>query len=181
MALSENIRKEVQRFRNRIREFLDKITIIEQSYAKPGMGDLEREAALNKAFPDVKEYAIAEATAIMEEAEQKAAAARAVKDDLTAQAKRARVPAEALPAIEAAAAQAAKRMESFYKGIDHFMYGIIKSYQQNFTPQAALETLRSVIAVRPEFERGHIDSIVSPIEAAENAIVTAVAKAENAH
>jgi hypothetical protein len=181
MALYDNIRKEVQRFRNRIREFLDKITAIEQSYTKPGMDDQEREAALTSAFPDVKEYAVAEATAIMEEAEQKAAAARVIKDALMAQAKRARVPAEDLPKIEAAAAQAAKRLESFYKGLDHFMYGIIKSYQQNFTPHAALETLRSVIIIPPEFERGHIDSIVSPIESAENAIVAAVAKAENAH
>jgi hypothetical protein len=181
MALSESIRKEVQRFRNRIRAFLDKITLIEQSYVKPGMGDQEREAALTSAFPEVKEYALAEATAIMEEAGQKAEAARALKDALLSQAKRARVPAEALPNVEAAAAQAAKRLESFYKGLDHFMYGIIKSYQQDFTPQAALETLRSVIIISPEFERGHIDSIVSPIESAENAIVTAAAKAENAH
>lgn len=167
MTLTSDFRKEMRRMHRLIGLYLVKIEQLRSAHIEEGMSAQEREAAERQAFPDVKAYAIAQGTDIMERADQIAAAVRVIPDMLAAQAKKEKLSQERVALVEQYAKKAVKKLHDFFKSVSMFLYGVIGNFKTGVYPAPALDTLRLFMVLTPTLLESRIEAYTTDLEDAE--------------
>lgn len=176
MMLARGFRTQIERLHKEVRRFLDGIDALESEYVTEGMSALERDAAHQRAFPLVQQYAVKNGAPLVELAAAGAQEAKELPARLVAAARAQKVLPAELAEIEALGTAASKRLWGVFSSLEIFLGGIVRELagsedRPGYFPGLARDTLRAYIVKKtPEYEKEYIDNLLDPLETAEASI-----------